>query len=238
MRAATSVTISYAVTNSHLTLKEPVFLSVTFDNPLDEGITVDASPEHFRVKITRPDGTAQAPEPESPGISPVRMRQSIQQRGSFTEVLLLNKWFVFDIPGRYLLDIKPLGDARTVGDVRLDSFPDRQIPFIIEPLDANRLQAACDDLERRIQGTSSYSEALVFAEALSVIGDPLTVPYLARLLDSRKMFEIQAIQGLERVQNAASIGVLTSHLDSPSEDVRDLVRAALTRINKSSKASQ
>ena len=230
--ADATVAISYRILPSDLTAGEPVFLTVNIENPLDEVVMADVGMERYRAKITLPDGKQQAAAGSLFRLISARNHVSIQPRNSLTETLLLNKWVSFIVPGRYILDIQFEGNLTTSGGLKLQSPLPGHVYIDISPLAPTRLQGICRDLEQKVQEANSYDAAVGPAEALSYVGDPVAIPYLARLLEAGKLLETQAIQGLERLATSSAVNVLISHLMSPSQDTRDLVRAALMRIDE------
>lgn len=94
-----------------------------------------------RSSCLRTDGRAEeAPKPSSGGAVTV---QRVEPGAAFTLPLLLNFWFDFNIPGRYVLDIE---SVKLSGE---DDLPDPvrgHLEFEVGPRDAERLYRLCSEI--------------------------------------------------------------------------------------------
>jgi len=149
--------------------------------------------------------------------------------------LLLNKWFVFDAPGRYALDVEThnpdfgeslsrCGAVRSpeldvelskpilVNGVAAPSPTAGHVEFTVRDRNLTHLTALCEELQRRaaVLGPGRRDAA----EALSYVNDPVAVPYLKAMLGDNANEDL-VIDGLARIGGAAAVEALISQTDHP-----------------------
>ena len=181
-RQAGPVGISYVPVAAELTLHEPVMVNVAVHNGLSRVIKIDFGDNfkgNFRVSVKLPGGkTIKVPKLNiggaAGGISLIGIL-SVRPGETFKQVLLLNEWFDFNIPGRYEVEITlvNLGQLNVTGN---------KMTLEIRPRDANKLAEACASLTENVVGATSYREAADATRTLSYVQDPVAVPYLDRAL--------------------------------------------------------
>jgi hypothetical protein len=109
--AASAVQLTYSLDRTGLTVNEPVLLKVVAENGTAEGVTIDLGTDfygNFHAKLARPDGRMEiVPKPHEvlwqvgfPGAI------ALAAHGKVEKVLLLNRWFRFDMAGRYFLELE------------------------------------------------------------------------------------------------------------------------------------
>jgi len=252
------VNVSYAILGGDVTLNEPVFLVLSVDNRLSEPVSVDLgrnSDSGFRAKLTRPDGkVVDRLHSESPDEIFVLGVESVPPLNTFAKRLLLNKWFVFDAPGRYALDVEltipilvnPSLDAEQyvlreldvelskpilVNGVAAPSPTAGHVEFTVRDRNLTHLTALCEELQRRaaVLGPGRRDAA----EALSYVNDPVAVPYLKAMLGDNANEDL-VIDGLARIGGAAAVEALISQTDHPDLPVRTRVIGALIQIARRS----
>ena len=253
------VNVSYAIVGGDVTLNEPVFLVLSVENHLSEPVSVDLGMNYdsgFRAKLTRPDGkvvdrsrpAARGSEIVVPGV------EFVPPLNTFAKRLLLNKWFVFDAPGRYALDVeltipilvnpslnadqyvtRELDVARTkpilVNGVAAPSPTAGHVEFTVRERNPTHLTALCEELQRRaaVLGLGRRDAK----EALSYVNDPVAVPYLKAMLGGNADQDL-VIDGLARVGDAAAVEALISQTDHPDLPTRTRVIGALIQIARRS----
>lgn len=115
---------SYELVKTDLTVNEPVFLRFTAKNETAEGATVNMGFNYirgfgaFQGKIVRPDGRGEEGPKRHPSEVVSGVPPHIGPGESSGVVLLINKWFDFDIPGQYVLDIRRVLPVETDGGTR------------------------------------------------------------------------------------------------------------------------
>ena len=148
--------------------------------------------------------------------------------------MLVNKWFDFDIPGRYVLDV----DNRSLlVDTNAPKSPyptDGHLLIDVGPRDIGRLHRICADLEERLMNTNSATEAIEAEDALAHVIDPVAVPHIARLLQAKEGWNSILVEALARIGDNAAVDALILRLNSPwkDENTPQSIRAALNRIEK------
>ena len=230
------VCATFSLVKTDLTVDEPVFVNLTVANELDVPVAIDLGPSSYgnlRATLVRPDGRTET------GGKPAGFRPPgkalLGPRSPYSALILLNRWFQFDQPGLYALDIELQAPLRTERGSALPYAVQGHVAINIGPRDALRLQRMCGDLADLAAHASSRVVALESADVLSYIVDPVAVPFLAGLLQPNMWFEQQAVRGLGRIADGPSVEVLTANLSSPSEDARVLARGALTTIRRTTK---
>jgi len=232
-----SPSVSYSLVETGSTVREPVFLRVAIENYSDEAVTVDLGISFrgsFRARMLRPDGRIEtAPKPSINEFGPVG-KTVIAPHERFSEMLLLNLWFDFDLPGRYFLDIVTTAPFVTASGIQLaPAAAGGSVTIRVAPRDQRRLRQICADLETKVRkSASSSAAALEAAETLSYIRDPVATPYLARLFDDHKNVEPLAVYGLERVADGPAVDALISQMNSREGDMRILAPATLRRMQE------
>jgi hypothetical protein len=211
------VTPSFELVKRDLTVNEPVFLKFTVTNHLEAEITLDLSYNFhgygsFRGTIVRPDGTNDSgPKPSADEMASLH-RPRLAPGESYSMDLLLNRWFDFDVPGQYTLEIETvrpfvMGEGAKYGSVK------RQVTIDIGPRDAERLRRLCQGLQEKADASAGW-QRLESLELLTNIRDPIAVPYMAYLFSDEERFagEAQLIIGaLQRIGDHATIERLVSH---------------------------
>jgi hypothetical protein len=233
-RDGKSVDVSYVLPPT-LSLHEPVRLTITISNGTSESAHLDLGQDRkgaYILALTRPDGARiELPEYSRDGISIVGTIV-LKPSEKFTEILLLNEWYPFGIPGHYWVRVR-MAHPILVGP---NSTPIMEPGFEgevqIEPRNAERLEDLVKKLTQRIVDSTSYAGAAEAAQALSYTMDSITVPYLDKALHAGKLVEPIAIAGLERIANHSAIAALVSSLQQDNPDVATQSRAALVRIGQ------
>ena len=117
---AAGLRLSYSLAQTGVTVNEPILLKVHAENGLDELVVVDLGADFygfFRATLTRPDGKIDRfPNPHEvlyqighAGLV------TLAAHGNTEKLLLLNRWFAFDVPGRYYLALElkaPMGPPK------------------------------------------------------------------------------------------------------------------------------
>lgn len=229
-----SVTVSYALDTAQPTVNVPVFLKITIHNNLAEPIVVNmAVNDHgyggFHAQITRPTGeTAEAPQ-----IMPDEVVSgtavSVDPSETASTVVLVNKWFDFDLPGEYILEVEFARPIMTAGGTRISNPDAGRISIDVGPRDPVVLDQICANLEEQI-ASASVASSYELAEILAHVRDPAAVPFLARLLQANDKMAPVLAGGLERIADASAVDTLLRYVSDVSEDRRESARASLARI--------
>jgi hypothetical protein len=108
-RGARPIEISYSLPAEQLSLHEPVVMTFSVRNATPADVHLDLGQDRkggFLLSVTRPDGVKIELQPYSrDGIS-LAGRVSVGPGQSFTQNIVLNEWYDFQTPGRYLLEAR------------------------------------------------------------------------------------------------------------------------------------
>ena len=229
--------ITYSLVSNRLSLHEPVIINFTINNVLSEAITVDLGrdrKEAFLFTVTQPDGAVtQLPSLMIDGIALIG-RITVAPGKSYTQHLLVNEWFEFPVPGRYVIDVRLDNPVRTQKQVTVVNGTRFRAGLDIIPRDAERLKSVCESLFQQTITSKTSSEASESTLALSYIIDPIVVPYLEKILKSNKMVEAVCITGLRRVGGTEAVRVLISALNMRDLEIIAMSRFALDKLEKES----
>jgi hypothetical protein len=204
-----------------------MFVRFSVQNLLSERIVLEAAMnDHgygsFWARVTRPDGRIE----KGPKVRPDELvsikRASILPSRSHSVLLLANKWFDFDLPGEYTLEVGLQTPLRNEAGVELPLPPSGRLVFV------DKLQRICEDLENDVM-TDSLS-SFESTEILSRVRDPVAVPFLANLLRAKAKMAAVLTDALERIADSTAVDVLISYINDDSEDRRESSRAALAAV--------
>jgi hypothetical protein len=230
---ASGVMISYSAPTRRLTLHEPVIITFRVINQTDLPINLDLGQDRkwgFQFAITKPDGVKlDFPALIHEGVA-APGDVLVQSGETFTQELLINEWYDFPLPGKYELQGRLNKLIAVNKGSRYETDPGFRAALEIGPSDELTLAKTCDTLTNQIEASNSYEQAADAARTLSYIEDPIAVPYLRRVLLSKKLVEPLAIKGLEQIANEAAVRVLIESLKVVYADTAVLSRSALTRI--------
>jgi hypothetical protein len=212
----------------------PVFVRFSLKNELPFDLVIDEERnahgyKGFQARLTWPDSRTQSGP--TLGVAEVWAHRivSVPPSGSYSVLLPIARWFDFDVPGRYVLEIEASGRF-TDGRLPLPLPPGQRIVIDIAPRDEAELRRVCSDLENQAMGLSDAARALEGVWSLSHIRDPVAVPYLARLLAAREKLAPDLVKGLRAIGDEPAADALISFAHDELEERRNLVRAALAEI--------
>lgn len=231
-----TVSASTSLATNDPTVNGPVFVRVSIRNGTGAPVILNmaASPygyTGFGAKLTIPDGRVLRPAKPADELS-TGVRVSIPPFDAYDAILLVNKWFDFGIAGHYVLDLEVTEPLVSLHGLSTFQPNLRGVGIDVGPRDPVRLERVCADLESRIRNASTTAQALEAAEILRHVKDPVATFYLSSLLGTDRGTQSQMILGLEAIGDAAAVEALIGHRNDASDDVRELVQAALLRIEK------
>jgi hypothetical protein len=230
--------VSFELANQ-TTLNEPVVLNVTIQNRSNEPISFDLglqrkSAYHFMVR-TPDNGLMEMPVIRKGGAGPI----CLEAQEKYAQRLILNEWFPFDLPGRYLIGLI-LEMPYKIGETQLPFIGDdgdgRQIEetffeVLILPRNPIVLRQKCEDLVKRLRQTENALGRMDLANELSHIKDSIAIPYLTMLLEEKQ--ELASIEGLMRIGSdeamEAMILATKSEYDA-AKYAKELLRQKLPEI--------
>lgn len=228
-----SVTVSFALRDSRITLHEPVYVEFSVRNELAEPISFDLGfdqKQGFRFSITQPDGsTVQVPRYERGGIGRGGALTLGADEG-YKQSMLLNELFQITKAGEYWITVKLAVRIRTLSGRELAAPPLEKIGLNVADRDRKRLAQVCERLAKTAT-KADYQAALDAAFALRYFQDPVAVPYLDRLITKGDSgVKGLAVTGLARIGTPEAVEILTSHLNTNDPTFKSQINAALWEI--------
>lgn len=230
-----AVTISFSIPESTVSLHEPVYIQFSVHNGLDEGVRFDPGLDgkhNFEFSVKKPDGSVVR-------IPPTTMPSSVLGRSidsspvapakTFMKRMVLNEWYQFPVPGRYVVEAKLGGLVQTVSGTPIAPAPIQEIPIQVTARDPKRLKSVCEELTKKAMSLNA-AEAFQASLALSYVDDPVAVPYLGRILKEAFHGKLNAIAGLMRIGNPEAVQILTSYSKSADPELKIQIDIALKDI--------
>jgi len=229
----TQVTVSYE-SRSPVTLHEPVFIDFSVQNRLSEEIRLDLGDDYktnFVFRIIGPDGAAKRVRAKVHGGLSLIGRTSVPPMGRYSQEFLLSELYYFDKPGSYRIEAALDSPVRKRNGASIRVATRRAIKIDMLPRNPSVLARKCEDLAITVERRTSFSEARDAALTLSYVIDPVSVPYLERILVLEEWGDF-GLAGLARVADPASIKILRSAAESGSQPRRSLATGMLETIQK------
>ncbi len=233
--ASVPVRISYEST-SPITLHEPVIVKFSVNNGLAERINLDLGTErktHFVARLTKPNGSiVQLQWPEEAGFR-ANGRISVSPSRVFSQPLLLSELYYFDEPGDYQIQMRLTSPIQRVDGSKVTTPMTGIVRIRILPRDLATLSHLCERLARTAERRSSFAESADAAVTLSYVIDPVTVPYLKRVVAIGDTWVNQiAIPGLARIADPDAIEALRLAAESGNEATKGLAKYLLEKIQR------
>ena len=188
------VVVSFSLAQAHLSLHEPVFLNFTIENRTSDPVVVDLGANHkeaFLFAIVKPDGSKAELPQMSPEGSALVGKARLRPGQKYSRRLLLNEWSEFDSLGQYEISVRLIEPhKRLVPLAKPDIYniydtPEFRTTLDIGPRDETRLNKTCADLEIQTINADLTHEVSDAAKALTLINDPVAIPYLERIKSLR-----------------------------------------------------
>ena len=212
------VDVRFSAPEKTFCLGEPVTIEFRATNCSLASTTIDLGfdrEEAFVFDIAEPDGSwsrVKAPQRDREGLSRVG-RFSLRQGESYTQKIRLGVWYSFSKTGTYVItgNLVPAID----GDPAARTFT-----ITITELDPAHLRATCERLAARAldpAGSGSFDAAV----DLGLVKDPVSVPYLEKVVRAQKpAVRIAAILALGRIATLAATEVLLSVMNGANDEDR------------------
>lgn len=175
--------VSWEVLNPRTTLHEPVYLRLTVRNLNNKVATLDLGGNFeagLQINVIDPKGEVVP--------TPVKQEEGFQAGGEiqiapgmvYTRNYVVNEWYEFDSPGRYVIGVRLLRPI-LVGEQRFDPPLESNQEVLIGPKDEAALRKTCESLFATLSVTNDAGVMIDGFKAFRTIHDPIAVPYLIRL---------------------------------------------------------
>lgn len=236
IRGKKEISISFKLSESDVTLNEPVFVDFSVHNRFLESIRLDLGHNrkgNFEFTITEPDGSiVSGHRPKEEGFG--RLGEiSLEPNEKYSQRLLVNEWYQFIESGKYIIEIKLTKPLITLSGALIEPKPSGSLPLHILPRNQKRLNQVCKNFLHTAIESPDIEKAAEAALALSYINDHITVPYLAKGLKEKRLIWQYAIPGLARIANGEAIEILISIMKSKDPELgASLARFFLQDLRK------
>ncbi|HKV23884.1 MAG TPA: hypothetical protein VJN93_04775 [Candidatus Acidoferrum sp.] len=233
---APPVVLRYTPTQESFSMHEPIVVLFSATNNLPNTITLTLGAQDiqfFEFALSSPAGQ-QVREywNMNQEVSLVTIgsgKRHVPSGKSYQLPLLMDRWFHFENPGTYFLDLR-LSTNIEASDGSIIVPQSRALRLTIRPRDAARLKKVCADLAANILRAKGVSDEREPALRLGYINDPIAVPFLAQVLSHHMLNYNFGIDGLERIGTDQAIRVLLLTLKDKYGDMALLARHALERL--------
>lgn len=207
-----SVVLSY-LAPSEVVLHEPIVVSIIAQNSRPEPVRLRfglGATRNFAVKIRRPDGVVVNAPPvpqitDGPYDTGVR---SVPASGQFTHRLVLNRWFTFDQPGTYAIEIGLETPVETEYGAQVPATTRGALTIQVGGRDISALHRMCQELVARIRNTTDLRVRGAAAVELANVTDRVAIGYISQVLDFTDSVDRELIPALVRMGSLEAQSVL------------------------------
>ena len=216
-----AVVLSYSAP-SDVVLHQPIVATVVARNSRPEPIRLRlglGATRSFVVKIVRPDGimlhAPAVPEltdgPYDPG------RRTVPASGQYTHSLVLNRWFSFDQPGTYRIDVDLSTAVETESGVPVPSTTSGVLLVRVSGRDDSALHRICQELIERITRKTDPSNLYSTAVELANVTDNVAFTYIMQVIDFTDRVDDVLIPALIRMKTSQARVLLDEMAHSNNE---------------------
>jgi hypothetical protein len=241
--ALQEVKVSYHVTPS-ITVHEPVFLKLSFENGLANPVEIDLglnSLGSLFMSVTSPTGAMVSADPSRVTRPEGRFemtKKTLNVGEQYSQQVLLNDWFTFDNVGEYRFEVTFRGSVRTATGEKL-AIPSRATSVIrVLPRYEDRLREVCETFLNETRQTQNSDAARDAARALAAVNDPVAVEHLRAAIKSEIFVADVAIAALQRLGTPEAVHVLKETTTDRRRTVVELAEQALAAIRANRRAPQ
>jgi hypothetical protein len=188
----------------------------------------------FRFDIGAPDGTvAHVSAPALAGGADISVRISrvpLAPGETYKQLVRLSQWYSFPLPGTYVVTGHLAGE-------RFDVIVDPAFTITIAAPDANRLRVKCEQLAARAldpEDAGGFDAGI----DLSLIKDPIAVPYLERMLAGQPTARIAAIEGLARIGTLGATDSLLNFIGRADAEDHSRTVSRLVSLGRSTQRTE
>jgi len=214
-----------------ITQHEPAIADITVNNRSSLGVGFDPGfdMQRLAISVTAPDGQHLEKKQATPQEG-MKFSNAVRIESGMIYVMpvLLSTWFAVDRPGDYSIDVAVrLGKGSRDGTEEAKA----NLTLTVLPRDEDKLKSACASLLARIKDGRSAYAAIVAANALSIVDDPVAVPFLAEAM-KRREFTGMMIGALSRLKTDEAVSALISASQSRDHETSALAHSALVALGK------
>lgn len=233
-----NIQVSLSLANSKVVLYEPIILNFHIQNDSNQNIKLDLgqnSKQGFIFTIVYPDGkVSQLPQLTRNGISTLG-NVLVKPQQTYNQKILLNEWINFDSTGSYKIEGRLAEPIKTEDGKILVINSNFNTTVNVQPENAERLKRVSAALVQSISESDNWKENSEAALTLGYVRHPIAVPFLQKVLTSKRLVEPIAIKGLERIGNEEAVQVLIAFVkEKPESELALLSKSALQEIENQS----
>jgi hypothetical protein len=226
-----------------VTLREPVQVQFSVRNDLDVPITFDLGwqqEERLIIDISRPAGPRLQGLKVSPSGAGRLGTIALRPHTMYSNNLILNEWYDFDRPGRYVVSIWVFTQVHDADGTLIPASLDASVKITVQPRNEVRLRQKCEELARiatspRNSG-ASLREASQAAKLLGFVNDSACTGAMAEVLPVEYVGHF-VVPGLKRLATAEAVGALIDCMALPERSrltipsCRDALRDLGSSVN-------
>jgi hypothetical protein len=230
LAAAQTVSVTVSLEKDVVTQHEPMLVDIAVENRSPYPIQFDPGYDHDRIHLKMVDPDGRVSEDHQVAVREgMRFSQAtvVAPGHSYLSSILLNDWFRFEKLGRYEIDLS-VPSATSLASGPLSAVKSTLFVTLL-PRDQFELQKACENLLTRVEDPRSSSSAIVAAKALSVIEDPVSIPFLAKAMKRREFMGLM-IAALARAGTPEALRFLADASRSDDTETRNMARSALASL--------
>jgi hypothetical protein len=239
-----AVRLGIAFEKPSFVLHEPVYAVLSIRNDLREVLRFDLGRDgksFLSFSIVPPGGQAlEASFPPLPGGGGISIITNLALRPGETHVqrLLLNEWYDFPSAGAYSVEVKSSAlrrineslESRFADGPPVPFSPAEKVVVQIGPGDDEQLRRVCTGLATLALSTGPVQPRVDAAFALSLVADPVAIPFLRQLLERGVSVKEYGAAGLARIGNIEATDALIANLSSSDQELRRQIMGALWQI--------
>jgi hypothetical protein len=190
---------------------------------------------NYEFTLVNPDGSTTPIPPYrklGPGPKGTILVEPHQIRSRRT---LLNDWTTLTQPGEYALKVRLTVLLSSSANISWQKEFFDDLKLTVAPRDPEKLKAICERLTEAALKTSDAEAAAEASLALSYVQDPLSVPFLARVLaEGSPAVRAHAVVGLAKIGNREAQEALKAGLATADADLKARIESALTQFRPAS----
>jgi hypothetical protein len=228
-----AVVLSYSAP-AEVVLHQPIVATVVARNGRPEPVRLRlglGATRNFVVKIVRPDRVViDAPAVPQLTDGPYDTgRRTVPASGSYTGSLVLNRWFSFDHPGTYRIEIGLSTPAETESGAPIPSETRGVLVIRVGERDEGALHRICQELVDRITQTTDPSSLYSAAVELASITDNVAFAYIMQVIDFTDRVDDVLIPALVRMDTLPARTLLEEMTQSDNETRASMAVSALLK---------
>lgn len=227
------LTLSLNESGNAVVLRAPVYVELVISNELVEPREVDlgAGQKAALVLTISKDGQHEGSfrYPIVSGLSRIGWIK-VGGSGQSRKRILLNEWYDFAVPGKYQIQVAANLRMRSESVVSSVGVESNTIVLDVLPYESSKLDAACRSLRDIALGSDGAEAASEATLALSLVRDPIAVPYLEEVFRNGLFAKSIAADGLQKIRNAAAVNALVQALRDNRDETADISRSVLQRL--------